>query len=506
MTMSEVQSLKDKTAKGMLWGGVSNGLQQLLNLLFGIVLARLLTPADYGMVGVLAIFSLIASTLQESGFTAALANKRDASHQDFNAVFWFSTLTGITLYALLFACAPLIARFFGEPALTPLARYSFLTFLVSSTGVAHNAWLFRHLKVRQNALINLAALTLSGTVGIGMALHGMAYWGLATQSLAYVACGTALRWWLSGWMPSWRFSLQPLRGMLGFSLRLLATNIFLHINHNLLTIILGRCYSKADVGHFNQGNKWNYMGYSTLQGMVQGVAQPVLREVGDDAGRQLRVLRKMTRFTAFASFPALIGLSLVAPELISLALTPKWAESAQVMQVLCLGSAFLPLQNLYSNLVISHARTDLYMRSVMAQGAVQIAVAVCCYRWGMMAMVTCYAAVNALWTVVWFLIARRRIALKVRHALADIVPFALAAAAAAVAAALTASFVGECLTGTSLASGSPAAGSLSGGSLWATMAVKAAVCATLYVGVMWACGSATLKETIAYLTPKKLRI
>ncbi|QUT74493.1 Polysaccharide biosynthesis protein [Bacteroides salyersiae] len=136
-------SLKEKTAKGLFWGGFSNGAQQLLNLGFGIVLARLLDASDYGMIGMLAIFSAIAGTLQESGFTVALANKQKVSHEDYNAVFWFSTLTGVGIYILLFFCAPFIADFYNNPDLTPLARYVFLGFLISSTATAHNAYLFR---------------------------------------------------------------------------------------------------------------------------------------------------------------------------------------------------------------------------------------------------------------------------------------------------------------------------------------------------------------------------
>ena len=140
------ESLKEKTAKGLLWGGISNGIQQLLNLFFGVFLARLLTPDDYGMVGMLTIFSLIAGTIHESGFIPALINKKDIKHEDYNAVFWFSILTSLCLYTLLFFCAPLIARFFNQPELTSLARYSFLGFFISSTGVAHSAYFYKNFR------------------------------------------------------------------------------------------------------------------------------------------------------------------------------------------------------------------------------------------------------------------------------------------------------------------------------------------------------------------------
>ena len=293
------ESLKEKTAKGLFWGGISNGLQQLLNLFFGIFLARLLTQEDYGMVGVLSIFSLIAATLQESGFIAALANRKEIRHKDYNAVFWFSTLTGLFMYLLLFACAPLIARFFETPELTPLARYSFLGFLISSTGVAHSAYLFRSLKVKQRAMASVFGLLLSGTTGVTLAYLGFAYWGIATQSLVYVATTTGCYWYFSSWRPTFRIDFSPLKDMFLFSSKLLVTNIFHHIHNNIFSVILGKFYALTDVGNFNQANKWNYMGHSLINGMITGVAQPVLAQVTDDKERQLRVFLQMMRFTCF---------------------------------------------------------------------------------------------------------------------------------------------------------------------------------------------------------------
>ncbi len=483
MRNEESSSLKEKTARGLFWGGISNGVQQLLNLLFGIFLARLLTPADYGMVGMLSIFSLIASTLQESGFTAALANKKDAEHRDYNAVFWFSTLMGTTLYVILFCCAPLIADFYHTPELTPLARYSFLGFLISSTGVAHYAIIFRNLKVRENTVVMLVALAISGTVGVAMAWRGMAYWGIATQSIVYVCCVTALRWHYSGWRPTWRVDFRPLRGMLAFSSRLLVTNICQHINYNLLSVVLGRCYTGREVGFFNQSNKWNYMGYSVIQGMVQGVAQPVLRRVDDDRERQTRVFRKMLRFVAFVSFPCLLGLSLVAPELITIAITDKWARSAGLLQMLCIGSAFIPIQNLYSNLIVSRGRSDVYMWSVIAQGAVQVAVALACYRLGMERMVMCYVAVTVAWTFVWHWLAWREIRLRLWDALRDVVPFLLIAAGTMAVAGWAVPHVA--------------------GNIYASFIAKVALAAALYVGLMVACRVQTFREAWTYFTTKK---
>ena len=223
--MSE-SSLKEKTAKGLFWGGFSNGAQQLLNLAFGIVLGRLLDASDYGMVGMLTIFSAIASALQEGGFVSALTNRKEVCHKDYNAVFWFSILCSITIYILLFFAAPLIADFYKIPELIPLSRFSFLGFVIASMSIAPRAYLFKNLKIKETTLISISSLGISGTVGILLAANGFAYWGMATQSITFVTVMTILNFYFSHWRPKLEFDLKPIREMIGFSSKLIITNIF----------------------------------------------------------------------------------------------------------------------------------------------------------------------------------------------------------------------------------------------------------------------------------------
>ena len=192
-----METLKEKTAKGLFWGGLSNGLQQLIGLVFGIFLARLLSQDDYGMVGMLTIFSAVAAALQEGGFISALNQKKEATQRDYNAVFWFSTMLSICMYVILFFCAPLIARFYDEPELVPLSRYVFLGFVITSFGIAPRAWLFRNLRTKEAAITMFTALAVSNFVGVLMAFAGMAYWGLATQSLVYITLFMALNFYFS---------------------------------------------------------------------------------------------------------------------------------------------------------------------------------------------------------------------------------------------------------------------------------------------------------------------
>ena len=210
------QTLKEKTAKGLFWGGLSNGVQQVLNLVFGLILARILNASDYGMVGMLAIFSAIASTIQESGFTAALTNQKEIRHEDYNAVFWVSTLTGVLFYLILFFCAPLIAKFYDKPELISLSRVVFLGFLFGGFGISSNAYLFKNLKVKERAKIDIVSLLCSGTVGVTLALNGFAYYGLAIQTTTYIGVGSFLKLYFAPWKPTFRFDFRPLKDMFGF--------------------------------------------------------------------------------------------------------------------------------------------------------------------------------------------------------------------------------------------------------------------------------------------------
>ena len=314
-------SLKEKTAKGLFWGGFSNGIQQLLNLGFGIALARLLDASDYGMVGMLTIFSAIAAALQEGGFISALTNRKETLHKDYNAVFWFSLMCSTTIYILLFFAAPLIADFYDTPELIPLSRLSFLGFVISSMSIAPRAYLFKNLRIKDTTVISISSLIVSGIVGITLAANGFAYWGIALQSISFITVMTILNFYFSHWRPRFRFDFTPIKEMIGFSSKIIITNIFTIINNNLFSVLLGKFYSEREVGNFTQANKWNGMGHTTITGMINGIAQPVFTRVADDKARQLAVFRKLLRFTAFISFPAMLGLSLVSKELIIITIT-----------------------------------------------------------------------------------------------------------------------------------------------------------------------------------------
>ena len=262
---------------------------------------------------------------------------------------------------------------------------------------------------------------------------------------------------------------------------MLATNIFNHLNNNIFSIILGKFYSEKEVGYYNQANKWNSMGYSLISGMIHGVAQPVLTQVADDKERQLRVFRKMMRFTAFVTFPAMLGLSLIAPELITIAITDKWTKSAQILQILCISGAFIPITNLCSNLVISKGKSNIYMWNAIALGLLQLLVMYLIHPYGIRTMIVTYVCINISWLMVWHHFVHKEIHYRFIHLLMDILPFLFISAIVMIATHyLTSSII----------------------DIYLRFICKIVAAGILYVLIMWVSGAQTFKESLRYLRRK----
>ena len=424
-----MSTLKEKTAQGLLWGGLNSGIQQIVGLAFGIVLGRLLSPSDYGMMAMISIFSLVATALQDSGFRTALTNIEHPKHEDYNSVFWFNIIMASSLYVILFLAAPLIGEYYHTPRVVPLCRYAFLSIVIASFGTAQSAYLFKHLRAKQQAEAGALAVILSSLTGVGMAFAGMAYWSLATQGLVYVGINTLLQWHFSPWRPSIHgITFAPVRRMFRFSCKILATTIMTHVNNNVLNILLGHYFTPRDTGNYNQAYQWNTKCYSLVQSMVAQVAQPVLVSLNGEEGRQKDVFRKMMRFTAFITFPLLFGFGLVAKEFIVTAIGEKWLASAQLIQILCISGATMPLSTLFSNMIISKGRSGTFFWCTFTLGLVQIATMIMIWPMGIRTMVIAYTLLNTSWLLVWLFFVRRLIGYGYWMFFCDVMPFALAAA------------------------------------------------------------------------------
>ena len=434
------ESLKEKTAKGLFWGALNSGTTQLLNLVIGIFLGRLISPAEYGIVGVLNIFTLIAGNLQSSGFSQGLINLKSPQARDYNSVFWFNILAGFVLYVVLFASAPLIASYIRQPCLVPLSRLVFLSFVISSFGIAHGAYMTKNMMNREIAIIGAIALVCSGSIAIVLAFLGFSYWSLAWQQIVYIAVLNLGRYWFTPWHPSFHFTFEPVKRMFGFSVKVLITNIINTVSNNILTLVFGRLYPIKAVGDFTQAYKWDSMANSFVANAIGQVAQPVLASVHEERGRAVRVFRKMMRFTAFFSFPAMFGLAIVSREFILVTIGKQWVDAIPLLQMLCIGGAFVPFYTVYQNVALGNGRSDIYMRCNVMQIVLQIGIIALFYQYGINKMVMAYTLFTIVWLMVWQFAAHRIIGVRFSAVMKDVLPSLLVASGV-----MTATYFATCL-------------------------------------------------------------
>lgn len=420
-------TLKEKTAKGLFWGALNSSFTQALNLIIGICLARLLSPDDYGIVGVLAIFTAIAGNLQDSGFTQGLINLKVPTKRDYNSVFWFNVLSSALIYVVLFLSAPLIAWFFHKPELTALSRVLFLTFFITSTGIANSAYMKKNMMNRELAVSSVVALAGAGCIGISLAFAGFAYWSLVWQQISYVFLLTLCRFLYTPRLVGLHVDFGPVKKMFNFSVKIMLTNIINTISSNVLTFVFGYLYPMKAVGNFSQAYKWDNMANSLVANTVGQIAQPVMVSVRNEPGREMAAFRKMMRFTALLSFPAMFGLTLVAREFIFITIGEKWADSVVLLQILCISGAFYPFYTLYQNLIISIGRSDVYLWCNIGQVVLQLAVVIALHSCSMVVMVCAYSAMMILWLLVWQHFAGKLAGVRLADTCKDVFPFCLAA-------------------------------------------------------------------------------
>lgn len=476
-----MDNLKEKTAKGLFWGGMNNGIQQLLGFVFGIIMARLLVPEYFGLVAMITVFSAVANALQNSGFSTALINEKDQKDSNYNAVFWFNIGMGVAIYIILFFCAPLIADYYREPRLLWLCRYAFLSFVFSSWGVAQAAFLYKNLRAKELAKANIIAVLLSSGIAVVMAWQGFTYWAIATQTNLFILISTLIRWHYSEWRPTFNIDFSFIRRAFPFSIKILLSEILTQVNNNVMNILLGRYFGSTNTGQYNQAYQWNFKGYALVQNMVKQVDQAVLVSLSDERERQLAVLRKMIRFAAFISFPLLLGIGLVAKEFIVLALGEIWLTSAEYLQIICIAGAVIPISTLLADLLISKGRSDIFMWCTLILGICQIAALILLHPYGIRMMVYAYVTLTLIWMFVWHFFVRRQTGYSLLMLLKDIIPFALAA----VAVMAVTGFATQMIS-----------------ALWLKLLCRVVLAAILYYAVMRLAGAQILKECQQFLKRK----
>lgn len=356
------ESLKNKTVKGTLWSTLERFSVQGIQFVVMIIMARLLTPEDYGLVGMLVIFIAVSQSLIDSGFSQALIRKQDRSEVDNSTVFYFNIGVGAVLYFILFFSAPLIARFYNEPVLTPITRAIGLSLVLNSLVVVQRALLTIRLDFKTQAKASLAGAVISGVVGIWMAYKGFGVWAIVWQQISNLAIITIILWVLSKWKPVWAYSWASFRELFGFGSKLLASGLLDTLYRNMYLIVIGKVFKAADLGYYTRAHQFSDFASSNITGIFQRVTYPVLCTIQDDDLRLSDVYRRLLRTSAFIIFPLMLGLAAVAKPMVLAFLKEQWLFTAVLLQILCLSEMWYPVHAINLNLLQVKGRSDLFLK------------------------------------------------------------------------------------------------------------------------------------------------
>lgn len=355
------QSLKDKTVKGVGWSGIDNVVQMGVTFVVGIILARLLTPDDYGLLGVIMIFSSICTALMNAGFTTALIRKPDANEDDYNTSFFVNVGLSILFYVLIYVCSPLIAEFFRREELIDLTRVASLGIIIGALSMIQQTRLTKELDFKAQAIITLVSSISSGMIGIGMALLGFGVWALVAQFLSVLTFRTILLCILERWMPCLRFSSKSFHELFGFGWKLMISAFLDSLWQQLYQVVVGRYYNPATLGQYTRAKQFSMLFSSNLTGVVQRVTYPVLSNIQDDKERMVHGYRKIIKVTMFVTTISMFFLGAVSEPLLYCLIGPQWHEAAMYLPLICISGSTYPLQSINLNVLMVQGRSDLFL-------------------------------------------------------------------------------------------------------------------------------------------------
>lgn len=356
------ESLKQKTAKGVLWSSVEQFSVQIIQFVLGLVMARILSPHDYGLVGMILVFTSIAETFVNSGFSNALIRKQNKTEVDYSTAFYFNIVVGLVAYFILFFLSPFIARFYNEPLLESLTKAISINVFINSLGIVQRARYSIKVDFKTQAKATTTSVLISGIIGIWMAYSGYGVWAIVWQSVIRNGLNVALLWIFAKWLPSLQFSWASFREMWSFGYKLLLSGLIDRIYTNIYQLIIGKVFSAQDLGNYTRAQQFASFPSSNINGIISRVTYPILSSIQDDDVRLERVYRKYLRLSAFVVFPLMVGLSALAEPLIISILTEKWRAAIILLQIICFAMMWYPIHAINLNLLQVKGRSDLFLK------------------------------------------------------------------------------------------------------------------------------------------------
>lgn len=378
--------LRDKTISGLKWSVIGRFSTQGISFIIGLLLARVLSPSDYGLVGMVGIFFAIAQTFIDSGFGSALIRKKDCSEADYNTAFYFNIIVGLLACIILSILAPFIAQFFNTPVLEDIVRVMSINMLISSFTIVQWAKLNSAIDFKSQAKINLITTIISGCIGLTLAYTGFGVWSLVFQNLSATILRTILLFVTTKWMPKRQFSKQSFSYLFNFGSKILTASLLHTIYSNMITMVIGKFYTAKDLGYYSRGESLAAFPSTNLTSILQSVTYPILSKIQDDDQRLIQVYRKYIAMTSMVIFFGMCLLAALAKPLIVTLLTDKWLDSVIYLQVFCFALMFDHICQLNLNILYVKGRSDLVLRLEIIKKTISISMIVAAIPFGVLAI------------------------------------------------------------------------------------------------------------------------
>ncbi len=355
-------SLKQKTAAGLKWSSIESFSSQGISFVIGIIIARILSPSDYGIIGMILIFTEVSSVFINGGFSAALIRKQNRTETDLSTVFYYNIAVSLFFYLILFVSAPAIAKFYNSPILTMVVRIVSLNMVIGAFGAIQSTILNIAIDFKTQTKITVITLIITGTIGISMAYSGYGVWALVFQGLASTVISTGLLWIFIGWKPKFVFSMRSFKELFGFGSKLMLSGLLDTVYKNIYQVVIGKKFTSAELGFFTRAKGLAQLPSSNITNIIQRVTFPVLSEMQDNITQLGNNYRKLLKMSAFIIFPLMMLLFGLAEPLVKILLTDKWLPAVPLLQVLCFSYMFYPIHAINLNLLQVKGRSDLFLR------------------------------------------------------------------------------------------------------------------------------------------------
>ena len=358
-----MRDIKQKTKIGILWNITDRFVVQIINFILNVILARLLSPNDYGVIGMLTIFLTFSNVFIDSGFSRALIQKQDRTECDFSTVLIFNIFISVVLYFILFFSSPAIAKFYRTPELLSLERVFFLVIIFNSLSVVQNAQLQIKVDFKRIAIINSLTTLCSGIIGIIAAYNNLGPWSLVIQSVSKSFVSSLLFWVIGRWIPKEGFSIDSFKQLFGFGSKLLLSGLIGTSITNINNLFIGKIYSTESLGYYTRAQQFPELTAGTMNSVVSGVTFPLLSSIQKDQNDLVSTTKKMLNITAMVIFPSMTGLAVLSRPIILSLLGEKWLFSAEILFWLSFAYLFNPLSTINLNVLNAIGRSDLFLKA-----------------------------------------------------------------------------------------------------------------------------------------------